>query len=240
MVDLTGLMRQRLSDLWAGCTTLPTAQVWRQCLLYYLVYLAAAVPVGWASGLLRVLPLRVGPAILVGLLGILLIHPALVEEIIFRGLLLPQNTSGWPRSRLLAVAGVSLVLFVAWHPINGLLLRPAALEWFANPWFLVEAAMLGATCTAVYLASGSIWPSVLAHWLTVTVWITLLGGQGLVRTDADVASQSAATPQPLPASRQNARIGQSNVAERSGMSPEHPIVSQKVKLVNGLLARIDA
>jgi predicted Abi (CAAX) family protease len=30
--------------------------------------------------------------------------------------------------------------------------------------------------TAMYLATGSIWPSVLAHWAMDLVWILFLGG----------------------------------------------------------------
>jgi predicted Abi (CAAX) family protease len=185
---------RRMRDLRAGCTTMPPAAVWRRCLLYYLVFLACALPLGLASGLLQVQPLRVGSGKLLGLAAYLFLRPALVEELVFRGLLLPRDSSAIPRLRLLAISAGSLSLFVVSHPLNGILFRSAALGLFTNPWFLAVAALLGATCTVAYLVSGSVWPGVAVHWLTVAGWIILLGGQGLVRTRA--GAELAVAPGP--------------------------------------------
>lgn len=162
--------------------------------MYYAAFLACALPIGFASGLLRVQPLRIGTGTLLLLATYLLLRPALVEELVFRGLLLPRNASAVPRRRVLTASVVSLSLFVVSHPINGFLFRNAALGLFTNPWFLVLATLLGVMCTAAYLASGSVWPGVVAHWLTVAIWIVLLGGQGLVGTRAGAEVSVAQEP----------------------------------------------
>src|SRR5262245_62151925 len=110
---MRALLIKRMRDLRAGCTTLPAAAVWWRCMLYYLAFLAGAVPIGFASGLLRVQPLRLGAGTVLALGAYLLLRPALVEEVVFRGLLLPRDGPAQPRRRLLATSAVSLSLFVA-------------------------------------------------------------------------------------------------------------------------------
>ena len=111
---------------------------------------------------------------------ILLLQPALIEEIVFRGLLLPRNGSSLPRGRLVLVAGAALAVYVASHPINARLFRPQVLSLFESTPYLVLATLLGLACTAAYLISRSIWPSVAIHWFTVVMWIWFLGGQALL------------------------------------------------------------
>jgi predicted Abi (CAAX) family protease len=110
----------------------------------------------------------------------LVVRPALIEELIFRGLLLPRYSDALSRSRLYATTAVALLAFVAAHPLNALLFWPAALRLFTSPAYLTLAALLGLTCTAAYLSSGSIWPPVAIHWVTVAVWILLLGGHARI------------------------------------------------------------
>jgi len=112
-----------------------------------------------------------------GIAAALLFKPALLEERFFRVLLLPMPGPAASRRQIVLWAGVSLATFVAWHPINGWLFRPAALPLFANPVFLVLAGLLGTACTATYLTSRSVWPATIIHWLAVSVWILCLGGQ---------------------------------------------------------------
>ena len=78
------------------------------------------------------------------------------------------------------VAGAALAVYVASHPINALLFRPQVLGLFESTSYLVLATLLGLTCTATYLISRSIWPPVTIHWLTVVMWIWLLGGHQLL------------------------------------------------------------
>jgi predicted Abi (CAAX) family protease len=37
--------------------------------------------------------------------------------------------------------------------------------------------VLGAVCTTAYRRTGSLWPPVLLHWVTVVCWMMLLGGR---------------------------------------------------------------
>jgi predicted Abi (CAAX) family protease len=109
----------------------------------------------------------------------ILLRPAILEEILFRALLLPRNIRQLNKLALVANCIAALALFVISHPLHGWLTRPSALGLFTNPVFLTCAALLGAACTVTYLISRSIWPPVLLHWISVVVWILFLGGQAL-------------------------------------------------------------
>jgi len=145
----------------------------------YGLFLVCALPIGVSVGLLRPHVIHLGPAEAIGF-GLLFVHPALVEELLFRALLLPREGSVWPRGRLLPVAAAALALYVASHPINAWLFRPQVLGLFTSPAYLALATLLGIACTMTYLISRSIWPPVAIHWLTVVLWIWLLGGQTLL------------------------------------------------------------
>jgi predicted Abi (CAAX) family protease len=81
--------------------------------------------------------------------GLLLVQPALVEEVVFRGLLLPRKrrfvASRAPRSCRRA----ALAVYVASHPINARLFRPQVLGLFEHA-VLVLATLLGLACTALF------------------------------------------------------------------------------------------
>ncbi|HET6383371.1 MAG TPA: CPBP family glutamic-type intramembrane protease [Armatimonadota bacterium] len=169
---------RRFEEIRASCATLPDRAVWRRCIRYYLVFAVCAGGIGIGSGLLRFEPIRSTPIAVILLAIYLLFSPAIVEEIVFRAALLPRNRDGLSRGALLVICTAALCLFVTSHAINGLYFRHVAV--FLNPWFLLMAALLGATCIAIYLTSRSIWPGVVAHWLTVLIWIALLGGERLL------------------------------------------------------------
>jgi len=180
-------VRTHLTDVWLAVITLPSAKAWWRCLLVYAVFIACALPLGLASGLLRpgLAPLR--PAMFALLPIYLLLRPALVEELVFRALLLPRDTTRVSRWRLIMVSVVALAVFVVSHPLHAWISRPAALELFTNPVFLACAALLGIMCTLAYLISRSLWPPVFLHWITVVAWILFLGGQGLLGTPLDAS-----------------------------------------------------
>jgi predicted Abi (CAAX) family protease len=67
-------------------------------------------------------------------------------------------------------------LFVLWHPPQGLIFGPHWAAIMLNPWFLACVGALGFASARLYLRTGSIWPSVLLHWLVVVAWKALLGG----------------------------------------------------------------
>ena len=160
--------------------TLPSARTWGRCALAYAAFLACAFPVGVVSGLLHAGLPDARPAEIAATCLMVLVHPAFVEEMLFRALLLPRNAASARGVPLLLTAGVALALYVASHPLNAMLFRPQALSLFSSPGYLTLVAMLGATCTWAYLTSRSIWPPVAMHWLTVVSWIWLLGGRALL------------------------------------------------------------
>ena len=176
-MTIRSAVHRRLQDLRDALTSIPDSRTWRACGLVYGLFLACALPIGLLSGLLRPGVARLTPPEMIGSGVLLFFQPALVEEIVFRGLLLPRNGGSWPRGRLMIVAGAALFVYVASHPINARLFRPQVLGLFESPAYLALATLLGLACTAAYLISRSIWPSVAIHWLTVVAWVWLLGGR---------------------------------------------------------------
>jgi predicted Abi (CAAX) family protease len=150
------------------------------CAFVYCLFLVCAVPIGLLSGLLRPGLPQLSPAELIGTGLLLLVHPAMTEEIVFRGLLLPRHADSMSRGRRLVLAAAALAAYVASHPLTALLFRQEALSLFENPIYLVLVALLGLSCTATYLISQSIWPPVALHWLTVVAWIWFFGGHALL------------------------------------------------------------
>lgn len=73
-------------------------------------------------------------------------------------------------------ATLALALFMLWHPAQVWLGLPMAQPAFLAPGFLIIAAALGLTCTLAWRMTGSVWPAVVIHWLTVVGWKALLGG----------------------------------------------------------------
>ncbi|OOZ00472.1 hypothetical protein BOW22_00515 [Solemya velum gill symbiont] len=110
----------------------------------------------------------------------LFVFPALLEELFFRGVLIPRNVVDSGRKKTFKAIGLSPLAFVLWHPANALLLNGSAIPLFLDSWFLVIVAALGITCGYSYAVSRSIWVPVIIHWATVTVWVIFLGGRNLV------------------------------------------------------------
>ena len=180
LVTIRSVVGRRLQDVRDALTTIPDWQTWRACGLVYGLFLIGALPTGLASGLIRPATASLTPIELMGSGLLLFLQPALIEEIVFRGLLLPRDARSWPPQRLIPVAGAALVVYVVSHPINAMLFRPRVLSLFESTPYLLLTTLLGVTCTVTYLMSRSIWPSVAIHWLTVVTWIWLLGGRALL------------------------------------------------------------
>lgn len=94
--------------------------------------------------------------------------PALAEEGVFRILLAGR------RGRIRA--SLALAAFVLWHPVQVWLALPMAQPVFLEPGFLLVTAALGLTCTLAWRLTGSLWPAVVIHWLTVVGWKGLMAG----------------------------------------------------------------
>jgi predicted Abi (CAAX) family protease len=109
-----------------------------------------------------------------------LVSPALLEELIFRGLLIPRDTARRGQRRTWLVIGWSTALYVLAHPLGALTTSPGARSFFLDPVFLIIVALLGITCGYSYVISRSLWVPILIHWLTVVIWVIFLGGHELV------------------------------------------------------------
>lgn len=146
--------------VWQALTTWPDARGWLETLAVTLGFTAAALLIGLPSGFLHPQPPAVAaPPLLLRTL----FAPALAEELVFR-------VAPPPR-----FAGLALVAYVLYHPLNAWLFVPAARDSFSNPVFLLLAALLGVLCTLLYRRSGSLWPPVVLHSLVVVGWLLLLG-----------------------------------------------------------------
>ena len=106
-----------------------------------------------------------------------LLMPAFGEELLFRGLLLPQPIEGFSPAATLAWIALSTGLFVLYHPLAARLWYPQARTLFADPRFLVQCTLLSLACGLAYALSGSLWWAVLLHWLAVLLWLEPLQGR---------------------------------------------------------------
>jgi predicted Abi (CAAX) family protease len=102
--------------------------------------------------------------------GAVLVVPAFLGEVVFRGLLLPSSLDGVGPLAMVPWLALSVGLFVAWR---GLRIRPrrGALQFqWADPQVLTRESLLGGACALAYVVSGSLWPAVLIHWLAAVAW----------------------------------------------------------------------
>lgn len=138
--------------------------------------LALELAIGVWGGFLK--PSPPDWTVLPGALLLAVFVPALGEELVFRGLLIPgreENGKAW-RAILLSTA-----LFVGWHVLEALTFMQGAAHIFLRPDFLATTAVLGLACGVMRHRTGSLWPAVLLHWLEVAGWQIWFGG-GLLGT----------------------------------------------------------
>ena len=148
--------------------TVPGRRVWAGLLGCTLALLA----VSWLLDRLGLAPWRFDPGFLLGLGALAGFGTALVEETLFRGVLLKPPAAG---ASDLAASALSAVLFALWHPFQTLLYEPlwAAVAW--DWWFLLGTGLLGFACARLTLATRSLWPAIAFHWLVAMGWKTLYG-----------------------------------------------------------------
>lgn len=163
---------------WAILTP-PTGRDWAIALGLLLVYTAITYGIGFGSRFLIVEPVtawkEIGTTI-----AIALVFPAIVEEILFRVILLPHPLE-FSRGEIGLVSltlwsTICLGVFILAHPLNALIFFPSRKPTFCNPIFLLLAGLLGLICTVSYLQSGSFWLPMLLHWILVVVWLLYFGG----------------------------------------------------------------
>ena len=157
---------------------LPNLREWLIAIALLLLYGLIAAPIGFQQQFLQLtLPFAgLSRWQAIGVCLKLLWLPAIVEEVVFRVLLIPHPTEGADVLTTSIWAIASLIVFVLYHPFNAITFYPAGYPTFFRAAFLLLAALLGITCTVAYLLTGSLWAIVLIHWAVVLVWLQLLGG----------------------------------------------------------------
>jgi len=155
----------------SGLKTWPDAAGWLHAAGLGAATLTALAMVGFSTGLYALHPANLSGMPL-RLLAVL-IAPAIGEEAIFRGLLVPDRLEA---PRPLAPLAFAILIFVLWHLVEAHTFLPSAAPLFDRPDFLTCAALLGTGCAWIRWRTGSIWPGVALHWVMVTIWQTWLGG----------------------------------------------------------------
>jgi predicted Abi (CAAX) family protease len=114
----------------------------------------------------------------------LLFVPALVEEYIFRVLLLPYPNSWTPFPLWWVWAVIALGLYVAYYWFRSKWGRQPVRSTWGHPTFLILIALLGLTCTIAYRVTGSLWTITFLHGIAVIVWVFILGGWKWLHLDS--------------------------------------------------------
>jgi predicted Abi (CAAX) family protease len=157
-----------IAKIRAALLTFPTAKGWLETFLLFTLFAVVAVPVTSSSNFLNsAIPIKTWLPILVTTFFV----PALLEELVWRVLLVPK-----PQSKYFWQVGiVVLLLYVLSHPLGAWLFRPTARDVFYTPAFLLLAALLGLVCLAAYARTKSLWASVVIHWFVVIIWLLFDG-----------------------------------------------------------------
>ena len=170
---MIGVLAHRLI---AAISTIPDTKAWLQAAVLLFIFTIIALPIGFQGKFLQIEVVRVSWIKIIGIIATSLLMPAVTEELFFRVLFLPHATENVSVSVMGFWGGISLVMFIVYHPLNALSFFPRGLETFFNVIFLVLAALLGIVCSIAYIQSGSLWTAVVIHWFTVVIWLLLLGG----------------------------------------------------------------
>jgi predicted Abi (CAAX) family protease len=170
LYDPTALLHR----LRRSITTRPTARDGLELILAAALLGVMFGSLGFATGLLRFESRPLG--VILRLAPIVFVVPALGEEVVFRGLMIPDRTE---RPSALAAILVSTAIFTGWHVVETQWLKAEAAT-FLRPDFLAWAAGLGLVCAVLRRRSGSIWPPVILHWAAVVAWMGWFGGRPLI------------------------------------------------------------
>lgn len=151
----------------------PSATAWLEFLVAAVLLAIVSAAVDLSTGLLHLAP-RDGVEI-VRVAAIAFLAPALSEELVFRGALIPGRGEG---ASGFAWIIASTVLFTLWHVLETAFL-PGGAAFFRRFDFLTLAALLGLLCGLLRWRSGSVWPAVVLHWIAAVAWIGWFGGPSL-------------------------------------------------------------
>nr|VFJ58292.1 MAG: CAAX protease self-immunity [Candidatus Kentron sp. FM]VFJ58606.1 MAG: CAAX protease self-immunity [Candidatus Kentron sp. FM]VFK11779.1 MAG: CAAX protease self-immunity [Candidatus Kentron sp. FM] len=163
------------NNLFIGVRTKPSLS---NIIAPFVLYSGVAIGYGLLSGLFG---FELIESELIFILPItLFLFPSLLEEIVFRGLMIPIDTREKGFKGILGYTLSSTALFVLWHPLNALTINQGAQAFFFDGRFLFIVSLLGLVCSYSYIYSKSIWVPAMIHWLTVVVWVFFLGGRNLL------------------------------------------------------------
>lgn len=165
-----------LNRLKEALLTWPTASEWGVTLVILLIYASLALVINWRFQLFEFKRSSLPLSNLVLLAFIAVITPSLLEESLYRALLIPRASESLAFSTQLAWNAFSLLLYVLSHPLIAWLVWPWSRHIFYRASFLIIVLLLGLACTFSYSFSESIWPAVLIHWFTIVSWKSFLGG----------------------------------------------------------------
>ena len=149
----------------------PDAARWQAAMALALPAVALIALSGFLGGWLYFSPVGDLPSALVAAV-ILFFVPALLEELVFRGLLLSWFATFSQRAGNWLVIG----LFVLWHPFQALTFGPPWSAIFLQPSFLFATFILGIVLTHIRIVSQSLWPVIAIHWLLAVTWKLVFGG----------------------------------------------------------------
>ncbi len=177
---LKSFLANRYADVKRGLFTVPERSDLMFSVIVFCIYAVTALFIGSFTGFFKLGLLKTDIRLILFLPISLFLFPSLFEELFFRGVLLPHKQRKLPRKQVFLYSVVSIGVFVAYHPLNALTFARFAYPIFMNPIFLSLATFMAIACTVTYLRSGSIWIPIVIHWLTVLVWVLLLGGSNSV------------------------------------------------------------
>ncbi len=160
-----------------GGVTIPTPWQWLITLALILVFGALSLAIAVSQGFLHWQPWQAPWYRQLGALLHLLIVPALVQEYLFRVLLLPHPSEWVPDWSWWAWALLALGLFVGFQLLYARFLRRSLYASFSHPVGMSLITILGFTCTLIYRLTGSLWTIAIAHWVFASTWWLLLGGR---------------------------------------------------------------
>lgn len=156
--------------------TWPERKQWIAALRLSIPALVIIAAMGLLSGWLVWAPADINTDLLTAA-ALLFLVPALLGEIIFRGILLSWLSQITPRWG----AWLSTLLFVACYPLLALgwqtkAAAPPWIDMFLHPTFWIATLILGIILAHIRMVSRSLWPVILIHWFAVLIWKFLLGG----------------------------------------------------------------
>jgi predicted Abi (CAAX) family protease len=157
-------------------TTLFNVEQLKRIFLPLLGLIALLLIIGFNTGFLKVRIISKTWVEIIKITMTSLIFPSLSEEIFFRVLFLPHPSENPSKKSQIFWGFISVIIFIIYHPFQGMTWNSSGYNVFINPIFLSLAGLLGVVFTIAYLETGSILLPVIIHWLAVVIWLVMLDG----------------------------------------------------------------